>query len=149
MSINISKGGVPKLPIAMANVGKLGIEGDKQKDKRYHGGVDRAICLFCVEEIVKLKEAGHPIDIGSTGENLTLSTTQYGLLQPGARLRIGKQVELELTSYAAPCKTIRHSFTNEQFTLISVKLFPHRSRIYARVLTEGVIFVDDAVEILA
>ncbi|MBP6623867.1 MAG: hypothetical protein KA198_01765, partial [Chitinophagaceae bacterium] len=148
VSINVSKGGVPKLPIAMAQVGKLGIEGDKQKDKRYHGGPERAICLFCIEEIMLLQEAGHPIFVGSTGENLTLSTAHYALLQPGVRLSIGLEVELEITSFAAPCKTIRHSFLNDEFKLMSVKLFPTRSRLYAKVIRDGSIYVDDQVLLL-
>ncbi|MBP8251701.1 MAG: hypothetical protein KAX40_05015, partial [Herpetosiphon sp.] len=69
--INMSKGGVPKTPIHEAQVNELGIVGDVQKDKRYHGGPNRALCLFALELIQQLQAEGHPIYSGSTGENIT------------------------------------------------------------------------------
>ena len=35
------------------------------------GDPGRAVCLFSMERILQLQKEGHPIDIGSTGENLT------------------------------------------------------------------------------
>lgn len=144
--INISKGGVPKLPIQEAVVGELGIVGDKQKDKRYHGGPERALCLFSLEEIEKLKAEGHPIYPGSTGENLTISFQDYTQLQPGDVLMLGEEVKIEITSYTVPCKTIKDSFEDEKFTRISQKLFPGSSRLYAKVLSGGKIRQGDKIE---
>ncbi|HOZ51092.1 MAG TPA: MOSC domain-containing protein [Chitinophagaceae bacterium] len=147
--INISKGGVPKLPIQEANVLFNGIEGDKQKDRRYHGGPERALCLFSIDLIEKLKSEGHPISAGSTGENITISFKDYHLLVPNVKLKLGDEVVIEITSYAAPCKTIKRFFLNEIFVRISQKLFPNQSRLYARVLKEGRISVGDKIEILS
>src|SRR4051812_24910614 len=144
--INISKGGVPKLPIAEAVVAELGIVGDKQKDKRYHGGIERALCLFSLEEIKKLQSEGHSIYPGSTGENLTVSFQDYALLQPGDKLQIGEEVTIEITSYTAPCKTIKNSFSDEQFKRISQKLYPGSSRLYAKVLITGKMRQGDKIE---
>jgi len=146
--INISKGGVPKLPTDEAMVTFEGIVGDKQKDRRYHGGPERAVCLFSIDIIHKLQQEGHPIEAGSTGENLTLSFNKYGLLTPGIKLQIGTDVILQVTSYAAPCKTIKKSFLNELFVRISQKVFPNESRIYTRVLREGKIRKGDHVDII-
>ena len=146
--INTSRGGVPKLPVQQARVTTLGLAGDIQKDKRYHGGPERAISLFSIDIIQKLKQEGHPIAAGSTGENLTLAIDDYASLKPGIKLKIGIEVILEITSYAAPCKTIQHSFLQNEFTRISQKVFPHESRLYARVLQEGNIQAGDAVCIL-
>ena len=46
VSINASGGGVPKLPRHRAAVTAGGVEGDRQRDLRYHGGPDRAVCLY-------------------------------------------------------------------------------------------------------
>lgn len=146
VQINISKGGVPKLPIEQAVVGELGIVGDKQKDKRYHGGPERALCLFSLEEIEKLKQEGHPIYPGSTGENLTISFRDYDRLQPGDVLQIGEEVRIEITSYTVPCKTIKDSFEDNKFTRISQKLFPGSSRLYAKVLSGGKIRPGDKID---
>jgi hypothetical protein len=35
--INVSKGGVPKLPVHAAVVTPLGLEGDDQNDREHHG----------------------------------------------------------------------------------------------------------------
>ncbi len=146
--INTSKGGVPKHAIDEAMILKNGIEGDIQKDKRYHGGPERAVSLFSIEIINKLKAEGHPITEGSTGENITMSFSDYDLLVPGVKLKIGDEVILQITSYAAPCKTIKKSFLNEIFIRISQKVFPNESRLYTRVLQEGRIKKGDDILIL-
>lgn len=43
---NISKGGLPKRPVRSVYFSKNGLVGDKQKNKIYHGGLERAVCLF-------------------------------------------------------------------------------------------------------
>jgi MOSC domain-containing protein YiiM len=147
--INVSKGGVPKLPIVEVEVNKLGIVGDKQKDLRYHGGPERAICLFDLKIIEALKLEGHPIFPGSTGENLTIVLSNYNSLTPGVQLAIGKEVVLEISSYTAPCKTIQKSFINHEFKRISQKLHPQQSRLYARVIKGGHLKKGDIIELIA
>lgn len=143
--IHTSKGGVPKLPVNSVYVAKNGIVGDKQKNKKYHGGPDRAVCLFSIEVIEKLQREGHPIFAGSTGENLTIYYSDYALLKEGVQLRLGEDVVIEITSYAAPCKTITHSFSDGKFSRISQKQFPGCSRLYAKVLQEGWIKKGDSI----
>lgn len=143
--INTSKGGVPKLPVNSVYVAKSGIVGDKQKNKKYHGGPERAICLFSMEIIEKLQIEGHPIVAGSTGENLTIHYAEYHLLHEGIQLRLGEDVIIEITSYAAPCKTISRSFLNGIFNILSQKLYSGNSRLYARVIQEGWIKKGDSI----
>ena len=42
-SINTSRGGVPKQPVFEALVTADGVDGDRQSDRRFHGGPDRAV----------------------------------------------------------------------------------------------------------
>lgn len=135
--LNISRGGVPKLPVAEGDVTTLGLAGDYQRDTRNHGGPDRALCLYTLEQIRRLQAEGHPIHPGSVGENVTLEGVPQEALMPGARLRLGAEVEVELTAYAAPCTTIAESFADGDFTRISDKTHPGESRVYARVLRTG------------
>lgn len=146
--ISISKGGVPKLPVLEAQVELNGLLGDKQKNKQFHGGPERAICLFSLQIIERLQSEGHPIHPGSTGENLTISFDQYENLVPGSKLKIGAEVILEISSYTVPCKTIKDSFQAQDFTRISQKLFPGSSRLYARVVQTGLVRVGDVIEVL-
>jgi MOSC domain-containing protein YiiM len=143
--INVSPGGVPKLPIAEAHVTMLGIEGDSHSDTRNHGGPERALCLYTIEQIRRLQAEGHPIFSGAAGENVTLEGLDLTTLIPGTRLRLGDEVEIELTGYAAPCDNITECFAYGDFTRISQKLHPGESRVYARVLTPGTLHTGDTV----
>jgi MOSC domain-containing protein YiiM len=146
-AINISPGGVPKRRVSGAQVSRLGLVGDAQDDKKHHGGPERAICLFSLERIRSLQTEGHPIDVGTAGENVTLEGIDWELVVPGAQVRIGDQVVLEIASFTNPCKTIRASFVDGEFVRIAQKLHPGWSRVYARVLSEGEIQFGDPVEV--
>lgn len=146
-SINVSNGGVPKLPVLAAEITASGVAGDAQRDLRLHGGPDRAVCLWSLEVISALQREGHPVRVGSTGENLTLSDLPWPSLVPGARLAVGERVLLEITSYATPCRTIWHSFRLRRYGRISHKKHPGESRLYARVLRPGAARVGDVVSL--
>lgn len=136
ISINSSGGGVPKRPVLFAVVNTLGLEDDKHVS-RDHGGSERAICLYSLELIRALRGEGHPIDIGTAGENFTVEGLDWSLVKPGTRVAVGNEVRLEVTSFTMPCKTIAGSFADGGFKRISEKLHPGWSRVYSRVLVGG------------
>jgi MOSC domain-containing protein YiiM len=148
VSINSSGGGVPKRRVNDARVSRLGLLGDTQNDKMHHGGPERAVCVYSLERIQALQREGHPIDVGTVGENVTLEGVDWDLIVPGVRIRLGREVVLEVASFAAPCKTIKASFIDDEFARISPKLHPGWSRVYARVLTEGEIRSGDRAEVI-
>ena len=147
VSINISNGGVPKKRTSGAEVSLLGLIGDAQGDKNHHGGPERAVCVYSLDRIHELQKEGHPIDVGTAGENLTLEGIDWSLVVPGAQLHVGDEVLLEVASYTNPCKTIKGSFIDGKFVRIAEKLHPGWSRVYARVLSEGQIHFGDPVEL--
>ena len=147
ISINVSNGGVPKRRVADAKVSQLGLLTDAQNDIKGHGGPERAVCVYALERIRALQSEGHPIDVGTAGENVTVEGIDWGLVAPGARLRIGDEVVLEVSAFTTPCKTIRDSFIDGQFIRISEKLHPGWSWVYTRVLSEGEIRSGEAVEL--
>jgi MOSC domain-containing protein YiiM len=146
-SINTSRGGVPKVSAFEALVTEDGMDGDRQRDLRFHGGRDRAVVLFSLDVIRALQEEGHPIAVGSTGENLTLSGLDWSSVAPGAELRIG-EVRLLITKYASPCENIGPSFVNDDFTRISQKRHAGWSRVCARVLAGGIVRMGDSVSLV-
>lgn len=145
--ISRSQGGVPKLPVSCARVTRDGLEGDRQANLKFHGGPERALCLFALERIEELRAEGHPIGPGTTGENITTEGLEWASLAPGAVLRIGAEVEIEIASYTAPCKNIAGSFRDGRFVRISQKVRPGDSRLYARVLRGGRICVGDPIRV--
>ena len=144
--INISNGGVPKLPVHAATITPDGLEGDHQNDRKNHGGPDKALCLYSLECILALQAEGHPIFSGSTGENLVLSGLDWAQMVPGVRLSLGDNVEIEITSYASPCPKIASSFAEGQIQRMSQKQRPGWARLYARVLAPGTVRIGDEVE---
>lgn len=149
VSIQISNGGVPKREVAgPVEVTTAGLNGDRQRDLRFHGGPDRAVCLFAQEHIDEFRSEGHPIDRGTTGENLTISGLDWSRVLPGVRLRVG-EVTLEITKPAHPCRNIAGSFADGDFSRLSAKIHPGRGRMYARVLTQGFIRPGDPVDLVA
>ncbi|MBA2685436.1 MAG: MOSC domain-containing protein [Gemmatimonadaceae bacterium] len=148
VSINISAGGVPKLPVSSAYVGPLGLAGDKQRNRRFHGGPMRALCLYSLERINALRDEGHPIVPGSTGENITLEGIDWPLLVPGIHLALGP-AEIAITSFTAPCGVIRRSFSDYSPWRIGEDERPGWSRVYARVIAEGTLAVGDSVYVLS
>ena len=147
VSINLSHGGVPKRRVDDAKVSRLGLQGDAQNDRKLHGGPERAVCVYSLERIHALQAEGHPIDVGTVGENVTVEGIDWELVVPGVRIRLGEEVLLEVTDFTDPCKTIRGSFIDGRFVRISEKVHPGWSRVYARVLSEGGIRFGDSVEL--
>jgi MOSC domain-containing protein YiiM len=145
-SINISNGGVPKLRVEQCRVTTLGLEGDRQRDLRYHGGPDRAVTLFSLEQIQALHAEGHKVASGTIGENLTISGLDWGVFVPRSRVSVG-EVVLELTEYAPPCRNISGSFVGGDLSRVSQKAHPGWSRLCARVLQEGVVRIGDDVSV--
>jgi MOSC domain-containing protein YiiM len=149
VQLNVSSGGVPKLPIGEAHIGPLGLDGDDHFDKENHGGPERAVCLFAVERIEAMAREGHPVGPGSTGENITTQGLDWNQVLPGLQLRIGADVILEITRYAAPCRTNARWFDGGNFNRMNQKSFPGWSRVYAKVIATGSVRPGDAIELIA
>jgi MOSC domain-containing protein YiiM/GNAT superfamily N-acetyltransferase len=148
IAVNVSGGGVPKRPVERAWVGVLGLEGDAHRENTVHGGPHRAVCLFGIEVIERLQSEGHPIEPGGAGENLTTSGIEWSLLPIGTRVRVGEQLELEVSSSTTPCATQVRNFSDGNFNRIRIELHPSDSRMYARVITEGEVKPGDPITLL-
>ena len=132
LQINISPGGVPKLPIQNAQITRLGIIGDQHRF-RLHGGPSKALLLMASEVINTLKLEGFPVSYGALGENFTTIGLDHRLWQTGQQFRTGPLL-IELTSPREPCKTLNPYGKGIQQRLLRQ---PGESGFYARVLTGG------------
>ena len=148
VQVNVSNGGVPKLPVDEAHVGRLGLDGDAVNHPKIHGGPERAVCLFPMELIEALRAEGHPISPGDVGENLTVAGLDWAALDAEAVLDVGA-ARLQLTTRVEPCKTIAGAFADGQFKRIKPARVPDQTRWYARVLREGTVRPGDPVEVVA
>ena len=148
LQVNVSPGGVPKLPVERAWVGALGLDGDRHRHDTVHGGPHRAVALLGIEAIERVQADGHPIEPGSVGENLTTTGIELAALAPGTRLAIGDQLVLEISAPANPCDVIAGSFRNGKSGRISILTHPSDSRMYARTLVEGDVRPGDSIKVL-
>ena len=145
--LHTSNGGVPKTPVELLEVTINGCVGDKQNDLKHHGGIDKAVCIFQQEIIEQLNQAGHPIAAGSTGENILIHGLAIGDIKPGSVIKF-PNVQLMITQDAPPCKTIKESFLNGYFNAISHIKSPNHTRWYAKVIEEGLIKLNDTIEVI-
>ncbi len=143
--INVSDGGVPKLPVDRAAVDLDGMEGDRQADRKHHGGPDQTLCLYSLEVIEMLQAEGHPIEPGSAGENLTISGLDWATVAPAQRFHIGDDLIIEITDVATPCAKNAQWFADGKFSRMSDTKHPGASRWYAKVLTPGTVATGDPV----
>jgi MOSC domain-containing protein YiiM/GNAT superfamily N-acetyltransferase len=148
VQVNVSSGGVPKLPVPEAWVSTLGLAGDGHHDRTTHGGPHRAVCLYAIEAVERLRAEGHPVEPGGVGENLTTAGVEWSLLPVGTRVRVGDNLLLELADTAGPCATQKPNFSDGRFSRISIDLHPTDARMYARVLEEGTVRAGDPIELL-
>ncbi len=149
LQVNISPGGVPKLPVTEGHVGPDGLDDDAHDHFAVHGGPYRAVCLFASEAIERVRADGHiGVGPGSVGENLTTQGIELALLPVGARLAVGDEVVLEISGPANPCDVIKGAFIAGKSGRISILLHPEDSRMYARVEHGGTVRPRDPIRFL-
>lgn len=141
VQLNVSNGGMPKLPVESAHITREGVEGDWQRNRKYHGGVDRAVCLFSHELYDWLREQGIDLFYGAVGENFTTRGIDLNQLEPGDRLKVGQCV-IEITKVRVPCSNLK------KWNADLPELIVGRSGWVARVVEEGVVRAGDAVEVV-
>jgi MOSC domain-containing protein YiiM len=147
VSINVSElGGVPKLPLKTAIVRFEGVEGDLNRFRmeRKNGDPGRAVSIFSMERILQLQEEGHPIDIGTAGENFTIEGIDWPKMEVGMMIRFGSTL-IRLSEPCAPCSKIGGSFMEDEFSRIDENKRRGWSRWSASVIEEGAVSVGDAV----
>ena len=102
ISVNISNGGIPKLPVDQCDVTVQGLVGD-ERDHDKHYALDRAVSLIDKEILDQLKIEGYPVSPGAVGENLTVEALNLQNLEPGDRLTFDGGLCIELVEARKPC----------------------------------------------
>ena len=129
-------------------VKQLGLAGDQQANKKLHGGVYKAICVYPSEHYDLWKEElGNPgLSFGDFGENLTTAGLMEGDICLGDRLRIGS-VEIVVTQPREPCITLNARLDTKD---LSVRIRKSgRSGFYCSVEREGTIENGDSIEYIS
>ncbi len=126
------------------NVTKEGIVGDFQADRENHGGIDKAVYAYAVENYrFWEQELGKKLPYGRLGENLAVSGMTDDLVHIGDIFRMG-QVEVQVTQPRVPCFKLGMRMEDEAF--VGRFHFSGRVGFYLRVLKEGLFSPGDAIE---
>ena len=104
VQVSISRGGIPKRPVAEVVLTHQGLEGDGHAHPEIHGGSQKAVLLMTAETIDELVALGYPVFYGAMGENLTTRGIDRRLLRAGQRYRAGSAI-IELTRIRVPCSS--------------------------------------------
>jgi MOSC domain-containing protein YiiM len=141
--LNVSPGGMPKLPVVFARVTAGGVEGDRQRNLKYHGGPDRAVCIYSEELYDELRDAGIDMSAGSVGENFTTRGIDLRKLAKGDQLRVGGDAGcvIELTDVRVPCNQLK------RWDPELPELIVGRSGWVARVVKDGTVRPGDVIEV--
>jgi MOSC domain-containing protein YiiM len=141
IAINISAGGVPKIPIDSARVTKNGIEGDGHAHVK-HIKPTRALSLIDEEIIETLRQEGYPVYPGALGENITVRNLSVQSLMPGVRLSFSGGVVIELSEIRKPCFVLGPIHPALEKETVG------RIGYMALVITEGIMKVGETICIL-
>jgi MOSC domain-containing protein YiiM len=121
------------------------LDGDRQADLTVHGGPDKAVYAYAIEETRRWEgELGRELGAGAFGENLTTEGVDVSGAVIGERWRVGTTL-LEVVQPRFPCFKLGLRMDDPGF----VRTFAHGSRpgAYLRILEEGELGGGDAVSI--
>ncbi len=139
--------GIYKEPVAGEHrVSRLGLVDDCQMDRVNHGGEDKAVYVYTIENHRFWEEClGRSFPFGQWGENFTVSGLPDESVHIGDIFRIGS-LRLQVTQPRVPCFKLGIKLGDPAF----VARFHRSGRVgfYLRVLEEGVVAAPSPVELL-
>ncbi|MGA7732208.1 MAG: MOSC domain-containing protein [Chloroflexia bacterium] len=124
----------------------VNIAGDDQADRKHHGGRDKAVYSYAVEDEAWWAETlGRPIEPGTFGENLTLAGIDVTNALIGERWEIGSVV-FEVAQPRIPCWKLAARMGDPSFP----RQFGDAGRpgAYLRIIREGDVAAGDEVRIV-
>jgi len=133
-----------KRPVTDAILRFHGFEGDGQADRRNHGGVDKAVCVYPFDHYAHwVKRLGRPLEPASFSENLTVSGALEDEVCIGDVFGVGEAV-VQVSQPRTPCGKLAGK--NRQRMLTRWVAQAGYTGFYMRVLSEGLVSDGDAFE---
>lgn len=133
------------------SVHQLGLAGDVQVDKRFHGGVDKAVYVFPVAHYDFWSDfvapaVEKPLPFGFMGENFTISGLNEEMVYVGDRWRVG-ECEFEVTMQRRPCLKFNAITGREEARMAMYQ--SGKCGWYMAVVTEGCVQAGDKIAVIA
>ncbi|HKD10731.1 MAG TPA: MOSC domain-containing protein [Thermoanaerobaculia bacterium] len=124
----------------------VNLEGDDQADRGAHGGPDKAVYAYAVEDERSWeRELNRPFPAGVFGENLTTEGIDVNGARIGERWEIGTVV-LEVSEPRVPCWRLGVRMNDSLFPRRLTEAL--RPGAYLRIITEGQLGAGDAIRVI-
>ena len=124
----------------------VNLEGDEQADRKAHGGPDKAVYAYAVEDLRWWQnEIGRSIPYGGFGENLTTEGVEVNDALVGERWEIGTAL-FEISEPRVPCWRLGVRMNDALFPRRFTEAM--RPGAYLRIIAEGDLTATDEVRIV-
>ena len=130
-------------PVAVRGVN---LEGDDQADREAHGGPDKAVYAYAIEDTRWwAEELGRSLEYGEFGENLTTEGIEVTNALIGERWEIGSTV-LEVSEPRVPCWRLAVRMEDNGFPRRFTQAI--RPGAYLRIAVEGTLASGDEIRVV-
>ena len=124
----------------------VNLEGDDQADRDAHGGPDKAVYAYAIEDTRWwAEELGRSLEYGELGENLTTEGIEVTNALVGERWEIGSTV-LEVSEPRVPCWRLAVRMEDNGFPRRFTKAC--RPGAYLRIAVEGTLGSGDEIRVV-
>jgi MOSC domain-containing protein YiiM len=123
----------------------VNLDGDDQADRRVHGGPDKAVYAYAVEDYTWWAEQGDDVGPATFGENLTTEGLDVSGAVIGERWQVGTAV-LEVAQPREPCFKLGIRMGTAAFK--DRFAAADRPGAYLRIVEEGDVGAEDTVEVV-
>ncbi len=121
----------------------VNLEGDDQADRAVHGGPDKAVYVYAIEDIRWWEQRlGRSLEFGEFGENLTTEGVDVNGARVGERWKVGTTL-LEVSEPRVPCWRLAVRMDDKYFPRRFTEAL--RPGAYLRILAEGDVATGDEV----
>jgi MOSC domain-containing protein YiiM len=124
----------------------VNLAGDDQADRRAHGGPDKAVYAYAVEDLRWwTQEIGRSVEYAELGENLTTDGIAVNDALVGERWAIGAAV-LEVSEPRVPCWRLGVRMNDKYFPRRFTEAL--RPGAYLRIVVEGDVGAGDEIQVI-
>jgi MOSC domain-containing protein YiiM len=140
--------GIMKSPVSsVLHLSSTQLEGDGQADLEFHGGADKALCVYCMEHYPYWEQTlGRPLEYGAFGENITVSGLPESEVCIGDIYSLGEAI-VQISGPRQPCfKLAKKHHVPDLALQIQDTGF---TGYYLRVLQEGILPVHPELQLIS
>jgi MOSC domain-containing protein YiiM len=125
---------------------RQGLEGDGVGDRKHHGGLDKAVCVYGLDHYAYWEKVlGIRMPGAAFGENFSVTGMQEEAIHIGDMFRVGS-ARVQVSQPRQPCNTLAARYGRADFVKLVVD--SGHTGFYFRVLEEGMVKAGDSLDLV-